>query len=305
MSCVQACDLLLGDRRVAVARHVDEGEAPADVEEVELLGAARRVRGAGQRVAPGERVDEARLADVGAPREGDLHRAHGRQAVERIAAQKKSAAPAKSLRPGSRNGSSGAGSGAGSVIGALSAPAASAARARRRLRRGDPAGGARLRLRRAPGRVSCRGSARGPILGMGEATRAHARNGPRADPRHGRMRTGSCPERLDRAQAPDLGLGARDQVRGPPVPGIRRGRRRGGRTIVLPRLGRGVSDRSALRGRLRHLRRPPAGAARRSWIAMSFSSPRISCRAASPSSAALRRFLARRPPNRLAKNSAP
>src|SRR5439155_16355003 len=45
--------------------------------------ASRRVRGAGQRLAAGERVDEARLADVGAPGEGDLQAVHARQRFDR------------------------------------------------------------------------------------------------------------------------------------------------------------------------------------------------------------------------------
>ena len=53
------------------------------LEEDQLLGPARRVRGARQRVAAGERVDEARLADIGAARERDLDALHARQAVER------------------------------------------------------------------------------------------------------------------------------------------------------------------------------------------------------------------------------
>ena len=77
-------DLFLAGRRVAVARHVDQGQAPAEIEEVEFLGAAGRVRGAGERLAPGERVDEARLADVRAAREGDLDALHGRQVIDAV-----------------------------------------------------------------------------------------------------------------------------------------------------------------------------------------------------------------------------
>ena len=65
-------NLLLLDGRIAVAGHVDEMEAAADIEEIELLRAARRVGGPGQRVAPGERIDEARFAHVRAARKGDL-----------------------------------------------------------------------------------------------------------------------------------------------------------------------------------------------------------------------------------------
>src|SRR5262249_46252313 len=43
-------------------------------EEDELLGTARRVRRAGEALAAGERVDQARFADIGAARERDLER---------------------------------------------------------------------------------------------------------------------------------------------------------------------------------------------------------------------------------------
>ena len=65
-------DLGLRHRRIAVAGHVDQREAAADVEEVELLRAPGRVGGPRQRLATGERVDEARLADVRAAGKGDL-----------------------------------------------------------------------------------------------------------------------------------------------------------------------------------------------------------------------------------------
>ena len=76
-------DLGLRRRRVAVARHVDQHEVSRPGEEDQLLGAARRVRGAGQRVAAGERVDQARLADIGAADERDLDAAHLRQRRDR------------------------------------------------------------------------------------------------------------------------------------------------------------------------------------------------------------------------------
>lgn len=58
--------------RVAVARHVDDREAAPEIEEVELAGAARRVGGPRERAPAGQRVDDRGLADIGAPREGDL-----------------------------------------------------------------------------------------------------------------------------------------------------------------------------------------------------------------------------------------
>src|SRR5262249_61691735 len=48
-------------------------------EKDQLLGAARRMRGARERAPSGERVDQARLADVGAAGNGDLDAAHARQ----------------------------------------------------------------------------------------------------------------------------------------------------------------------------------------------------------------------------------
>ena len=72
-------DLGFGRGGIAVARHVDDVEAVAAGEEDQLLRAARRVRGARQRLAAGERVDQARLADIGAAGEGDLDAAHRRQ----------------------------------------------------------------------------------------------------------------------------------------------------------------------------------------------------------------------------------
>src|SRR5262249_45212812 len=66
----------------AVARHVDEGERAA-LEENQLLGAARRMRRARERLAPGQRIDQARLADVGASGERDLDTFFSRQARKR------------------------------------------------------------------------------------------------------------------------------------------------------------------------------------------------------------------------------
>ena len=77
----QEADFCLGDGGVAVSRHVDEIEPAAEVEEVQLLRAPGRVRRARQRRAAGQRVDQRRLADVGAAGEGDFRRADRRQAV--------------------------------------------------------------------------------------------------------------------------------------------------------------------------------------------------------------------------------
>src|SRR3546814_16583001 len=56
-----ACDVGLGRAGVAVARQVDENEAPAEAEEVQEPRAPRRVGGARQGLAAGQRVQQARL----------------------------------------------------------------------------------------------------------------------------------------------------------------------------------------------------------------------------------------------------
>ena len=92
----EACpglDLLPGGGGIAVARQVDEGEPAVQVEEVELARAPRRVRGTGQRAAARERVDEARLADVGAAGEGDLGQAGRGQPVGAGCARDEQAGP--------------------------------------------------------------------------------------------------------------------------------------------------------------------------------------------------------------------
>ena len=67
-------DHVLGRLGEAIAGHVDQAEAQrlAHVEEVQLLGAAGRVRSARQGVAAGQRVEQRRLAHVRAARERDL-----------------------------------------------------------------------------------------------------------------------------------------------------------------------------------------------------------------------------------------
>ena len=54
-------------------------EAAAEVEEIDLLGAARRVGGPGQRPAVGQRVDQAGLADIRPAGESDLRQGVRRQ----------------------------------------------------------------------------------------------------------------------------------------------------------------------------------------------------------------------------------
>jgi hypothetical protein len=65
----------------AVAGEIDQVVGGAEGEEVDLLGAAGGVRGAGEGLAADEGVDQARLADVGAAGEADLDPVGGRKAV--------------------------------------------------------------------------------------------------------------------------------------------------------------------------------------------------------------------------------
>ena len=69
-----APDHVLGRFGEAVAGHVDQPDLQrlADVEEIELLRPARRVRRARQTLAVGERIEQRALADVRAPGEGDF-----------------------------------------------------------------------------------------------------------------------------------------------------------------------------------------------------------------------------------------
>jgi hypothetical protein len=60
---------------IAIARQIDEARRLAERIEIDRLRAAGRLAGEGQTLAAEECVDRARLADVRAPREGDLGRA--------------------------------------------------------------------------------------------------------------------------------------------------------------------------------------------------------------------------------------
>src|SRR6516225_7744309 len=71
-------DLRLRGGRITVARHVDQRELRRPGEKDQLLRAARRMRDARERAPSGQRVDQARLADIGAPGNGDLDAAHAR-----------------------------------------------------------------------------------------------------------------------------------------------------------------------------------------------------------------------------------
>ena len=57
-------------------------QAVAEIEKIDLLGATRRMRDPRQVGVPGERVDQARLADVRASREGNLGQRRHWQAFE-------------------------------------------------------------------------------------------------------------------------------------------------------------------------------------------------------------------------------
>src|SRR6516225_10421392 len=71
-------DLRLRGGRITVARQVDQRELRRPGEKDQLLRAARRMRDARERAPSGQRVDQARLADIGAPGNGDLDAAHAR-----------------------------------------------------------------------------------------------------------------------------------------------------------------------------------------------------------------------------------
>jgi len=75
-------DGFLGRGRVPIARQIDQHEPMAEIEEIDLLGTPRRVGGAREVGPPGERVDEARFADVGTPGESDLGKFGRRQPFE-------------------------------------------------------------------------------------------------------------------------------------------------------------------------------------------------------------------------------
>ena len=75
-------DLGLGFPGEAVARHVDQHQPLAEIEEIELLGAAGGVGDAGQGVATGQGVDQTGFPDVRAAGEGDLGQRGFGQLVE-------------------------------------------------------------------------------------------------------------------------------------------------------------------------------------------------------------------------------
>ena len=75
-------DFRFGRLGEAVAGQIDQHQPATQIEHVDLLGPPRRPRDARQLIAPGQRVDQAGLADVGAARERDLGQARRRQLGE-------------------------------------------------------------------------------------------------------------------------------------------------------------------------------------------------------------------------------
>ena len=87
---------------MAVARHVDDGLPAGKVEEDELLRAAGGTGGAGERPAPGQRIDEARFPTFDRPANAISSPVIGGRLSIALAAHTNPASPAKSLRPDSR-----------------------------------------------------------------------------------------------------------------------------------------------------------------------------------------------------------
>ena len=90
------------DRRVAVARQVGEQRVGrvlrAQLEQVDVLRAARRLRREGEPLLLRQRVDRGRLAGVGAADEGDLGQLGGGQLVELAGGREE----ARGVGPGER-----------------------------------------------------------------------------------------------------------------------------------------------------------------------------------------------------------
>ena len=99
---VQRARSALRDARVAVARKIGQHQPGPRREEIDLPRAARRVRDARERLSPRERVDETRLADIGAAGEGDLGRPRSRgcrsSVMRRARARRFAQQPAASYR---------------------------------------------------------------------------------------------------------------------------------------------------------------------------------------------------------------
>ena len=91
-----------GQRRlgIAIAGQVHQIMRRPGGEIVDLLRAPRRVGGAGQRLAPGQRIDQAGFTDVGAPGKADLQPVGCGQAIHRHHAFDKFDRPGKQHAPG-------------------------------------------------------------------------------------------------------------------------------------------------------------------------------------------------------------
>ena len=74
-----AADLAFRRFGIAVSWQIDEHQPPVEIEEVDLPGSTGGVGGSRERPASGQRVEEARLADVGPSGEGDLGQRMARQ----------------------------------------------------------------------------------------------------------------------------------------------------------------------------------------------------------------------------------
>ena len=83
--------LALGGAGIAVAWKIHQHQRVVEAEKVDLARAARRVGGAGEGGASGQRVDQARFADVGAPGEGHLGQGRFGKTVERRRTQNEAA----------------------------------------------------------------------------------------------------------------------------------------------------------------------------------------------------------------------
>src|SRR6202035_944332 len=69
-------------------------------EKIDLAGPSRRVRGAGQHASAGQRVDEARFADIRTAEKRDFRKGFGRQRLSLGAAGDKAAVPREQEPPG-------------------------------------------------------------------------------------------------------------------------------------------------------------------------------------------------------------
>src|SRR5215208_3952500 len=81
---VPSLDLALGGGGITVAWHIDEHELLPAGKKYQLLRAPWCVRGARERIASAQRIDQAGFADVGTAGEGDLGPVHRRQPLQGV-----------------------------------------------------------------------------------------------------------------------------------------------------------------------------------------------------------------------------